>query len=154
MAVELGQEQLAEKIRTAKHAREAKRLSKDVAKDTEQWNWEKRNFDVMQYLLEEKAQQCACFRQRLVENKDYILAEATPSKLWATGLSPFVTEHTASTFWPGKNLLGSMLTAMAQQLSSRSSTDSPMPPSKSVDPEHPPEAYVQSAVQPSVESSL
>ena len=108
----------------------------------------------MQYLLEEKAQQCPRFRQCLVENKDYILAEATPSKLWATGLSPFVTEHTAPSFWPGKNLLGSMLTEMAQQLSSRSSTDCPMPLSEPVDPEHPPEASVQTSVQPSVESSL
>ena len=105
----------------------------------------------MQYLLEEKAQQCTRFRQCLVENKDFILAEATPSKLWATGLSPFVTEHTAPTFWPGKNLLGSMLTEMAQQLSSRSSTDSPMPPSESVDPQHPPEATVQSSVESSVD---
>ena len=154
MAVEMGQEQLAERIRTAKHAGEAKRLSKDIAEDTERWNWEERNFDVMQYLLEEKAQQCTRFRQCLVENKDFILAEATPSKLWATGLSPFVTEHTAPPFWPGKNLLGSMLTEMAQQLSSRSSTDSPMPPSESVDPQHPPEATVQSSVESSVESSL
>ena len=69
-------------------------------------------------------------------------------------LSPFVTEHTAPTFWPGKNLLGSMLTEMAQQLSSRSSTDSPMPPSESMDPQHPPEATVQSSVESSVESSL
>ena len=66
------QERLAEKIQTAKHAGEAKRLSKDIADDTERWNWEERNFDVMQYLLEEKAEQCARFRQCLVENKDYI----------------------------------------------------------------------------------
>ena len=154
MAVEMGQERLADKIRTAKHAGEAKRFSKDIAEDTERWNWEERNFDVMQYLLEEKAQQCPRFRQCLVENKDYILAEATPSKLWATGLSSFVTEHTAPAFWPGKNLLGSMLTEMAQQLSSRSSTDCPMPPSESVDPEHPPKASVQTSVQSSVESSM
>ena len=56
--------------------------------------------------------------------EDCILAEATPSKLWATGMSPFVTEHTAPKFWPGKNLLGSMLTAMAQHLTSPSETES------------------------------
>ena len=126
MAVELGQEELTERIRRAKHAGEAKRLSKDIADDTDRWNWEEHNTDVMHYLLEVKAQQCVRFRQCLEENKDCILAEATPSKLWATGMSPFVTEHTAPKFWPGKNLLGSMLTAMAQHLTSPSETESPM----------------------------
>ena len=126
MAVELGQEELAERIRRAKHAGESKRLSKDIADDTERWNWEERNIEVMQYLLEVKDQQCLHFRQCLDENRDYILAEATPSKLWATGMSPFVTEHTAPKFWPGKNLLGSMLTTMAQHLTSPSGTDSPI----------------------------
>ena len=41
-------------------------------------------------------------------------------------MSPFVTEHTAPQFWPGKNLLGSMLTAMAQHLTSPSETESPI----------------------------
>ena len=80
----------------------------------------------MQYLLEVKAQQRVRFRQCLEENRDYILAEASPSKLWAPGMSPFVTEHTAPKFWPGKNVLGSMLTAMAQHLTSTSGTESPM----------------------------
>ena len=61
-----------------------------------------------------------------MENKDYILAEATPSKLWATGMSPFVAEHTAPKFCHGKKLLRSMLTAMAQQLTSPSAMDTPM----------------------------
>ena len=43
---------------------------------------------------------------------------ATPSKIWGTGLSVFVTERTSQEYWTGKNLLGAMLTDLAQQLSS------------------------------------
>ena len=85
MGVEFGQEELEERIR-AKHAGEAKRLSKDIADDNERWNWEEHNTEVMQYLLEMKAQLCVPFQQCLEENKDYILAEATPSKFWATAI--------------------------------------------------------------------
>ena len=47
---------------------------------------------IMKDLITIKAAQCEQFRNCLLENKDKTLAEATPSKLWATGFSPFLTE--------------------------------------------------------------
>ena len=46
-----------------------------------------------------------------------VIAEATSSKIWATGMTPYVTERTSQTYWPGPNLLGAMLTEMSQELS-------------------------------------
>ena len=63
----------------------------------------------MRNLLQAKLEQCQEFRSLLIEYADVTLAEATPSRLWATGLSPYMTEHTAPNFWPGNNLLGVML---------------------------------------------
>ena len=36
--------------------------------------------------------------------------------IWGTGLSPYVTAHTAPNYWPGKNWLGGMLTELTQKL--------------------------------------
>ena len=36
--------------------------------------------------------------------------------IWGTGLSPYVTTHTAPNYWPGKNWLGGMLTELTQKL--------------------------------------
>ena len=41
----------------------------------------------------------------LMENKEKVLAEAGPSRFWASGMSPFITENCAPTYWPGQNML-------------------------------------------------
>ena len=63
-----------------------------------------------------KAEQCPEFRQCLIDNRDMVIAEATPNKLWASGLSPCITERTAPNFWPGRNLLGDLLMNLASEL--------------------------------------
>ena len=45
----------------------------------------------MKELHSAKAEQCKEFSNCLMENKDHLLAEATPSKFWGTGMSLFVT---------------------------------------------------------------
>ena len=72
--------------------------------------------DLMKSLLDAKANQCTEFRSCLLDNSGKVFAEATPSKLWATGLSPFMTENTAPEFWLGHNLLGALLGELAMQL--------------------------------------
>ena len=72
----------------------------------------------MKSLLEAKAKQCTEFRSFLLENSGKVFAEATPSKLWATGLSPFLIENTTPEFWLGRNLLGALLGELALHLSS------------------------------------
>ena len=116
MAREFGKHDLAARIQNCKHAGEAKRMSKDISEDDVRWEWEKNNTDVMKNLLLVKAQQCAPFRECLLENKNKLLAEATPRKLWASGLSPYVTENCSPSFWPGQNMLGALLTDLTQAL--------------------------------------
>lgn len=116
MATAMGNPLLAAQIQTAKHAGEAKRMSKQIADDETRWKWEKENTEIMQKLLMEKAVQCEPFKNCLLENEDKVLAEATPSKFWASGLSLYVTENTTPNFWPGQNMLGVMLMELAQLL--------------------------------------
>ena len=42
--------------------------------------------------------------------------ETTYDDLWGSGLDLSGTEHTDSSKWPGKNLFGSMITALANSL--------------------------------------
>ena len=78
--------------------------------------WEMDNHDVMKYLIRQKFEQCEEFRALLSENKGKTLAEATGSRLWGTGMSPFLSQNTAPDYWPGKNLLGAILTELANEL--------------------------------------
>ena len=116
MASEMGKPELAEQIKNARHAGEAKRLSKEIAADEVRWQWEMNNTDTMQMLLDVKAEQCEQFKICLMENQGKLLAEATPSKFWATGLSPYITQHTAPQYWPGQNMLGALLMELSRKL--------------------------------------
>ena len=119
MACEMGHRELAEEIQEAEHSGEAKHLSKGIPDDTERWQWERENTDVMREILEVKADQCEQFRQYLLENCDTVLAEATPSKIWASSLSPWATKHTDPSYWPGKNMLEAILMEILAKLSAK-----------------------------------
>ena len=116
MSSEMNKPQLAEKIKKAKHAGLAKQLSKDIASDEERLQWEMDNHDVMRYLIRQKFEQCEEFRAWLSESKGKTLAEATGSRLWGTGMSPFLSQNTAPDYWPDKNLLGAILIELANEL--------------------------------------
>ena len=116
MALEMDKKDLADEIYQARHAGKAKRLSKAIAAEEVRWEWEEKNSDFFKTLLIAKAEQCSEFRQCLIENRDMVIAEATPNKLWASGLSPYLTERTAPNFWPGRNLLGDLLMNLASEL--------------------------------------
>ena len=116
MAREFGKHDLAARIQDCKHAREAKRMSKDISEDDVRWEWEKNNIYVMKNLLLVKAQRCGLFRECLLENRNKLLAEATPSKLWASGLSTYVTENCSPSFWHEQNMLGALLADLSQAL--------------------------------------
>jgi len=116
MAQEFGKDELAEEIVEAKHAGVVRRLSEKICDESERWSWEDNNLEIMEEILDCKVQQCDRFKQCLLENADKVLAEASRDKYWGTGLSPYVTEHTAPTYWPGKNILGAMLRDLTTQL--------------------------------------
>ena len=71
---------------------------------------------IMKELLSAKAEQCKEFSNCLMENKDHLLAEATPSKFWGTGMSLFVTKNCSPRYWLGRNMLGALLSELTQEL--------------------------------------
>ena len=91
-------------------------MSKAIAVEEVRWEWEEKNSDCLKTLLIAKAEHCPKFRQCLTENRDMMIAEATPNKLWASGLFPYITDRTAPNFWPGRNLLGDLLMNLASEL--------------------------------------
>ncbi len=145
MASEFGKLELAEDIAAAKHAGVARRLAAQIADEEERRKWSEENFDVMEELLEVKLEHCEQFRQSLLDNRDSVLAEASRDKFWGTGLSRYVTEHTAQEFWPGKNFLGAMLMDLTSQcLSAAGEAPADVPPVPVSVPQS--EPYTQSAV--------
>ncbi len=116
MAQEKGKTQLAEQIKNAKHAGIAKKISQNIATEEERAKWEINNVHIMSDLLKLKLEHCEPFRVCLLENKGSILADATTNKLWGTGMTPFVSANTSPQYWPGKNVLGSILTKLTDEL--------------------------------------
>ena len=169
MATEMGKHDLADDIKNARHAGVAKRLSHDIAPDEDRWAWELDNIEVMEKLLQAKLKQCPAFKQCLIESTGMVIAEATNSKIWATGMTPYVTERTSKEYWPGRNLLGAMLTEMSQELAGKQPmectgesgelvSDDPSPddvtsPKDVTLPQHPQDSMHQPDTQPELPAS-
>ena len=99
---------LAEQIMNAPHAGIAKKLSKSIPKDFRE-NWEEINIDKMLTLLQAKITQVPAFKAALIESSGSFLAESTPDRFWASGLSREVTEKADPKTWPGLNKLGHLM---------------------------------------------
>lgn len=108
---------MAEKIRKAKSALEAKRFGSTV-KDPNDWDTQK--IEVMEEIVSEKAEQVKAFRERIEKcENNSIFAEATHDAFWGTGLDPKATEHTDPNKWPGSNKLGQIVKKVAQKYKRR-----------------------------------
>ena len=106
---------LAKKIQNARHAGAAKAMSKDIADEATRNEWElSKGIDIMKELACEKCNQCPAFINCIYENKNSIFAEATPSKIWASGMSEYVTQNTTPANWIGQNLLGCIMNDIAK----------------------------------------
>ena len=116
MAHDMGKEELAADIKSAKHAGIVKRISKGIASDEDRFLWEKENVGLMEELLEAKANQCEDFKALLLHNREKIFAEATFRKFWGTGASEFVSANTDPEYWPGQNMLGCLLNDLRDNL--------------------------------------
>lgn len=108
---------MAEKIRKAKSALEAKRFGSTV-KDPNDWDTQK--IEVMEEIVSEKAEQVKAFRERIEKcENNSIFAEATYDAFWGTSLDPKATEHTDPNKWPGSNILGQIVKKVAQKYKRR-----------------------------------
>ena len=117
MANDMGKYDLARRIQNAKHAGAAKALSKEIANEATRNEWELTvGIDVMTELQFEKCKLCPEFIYTIYEYRDYIFAEANPSRIWATGMSEFVSQNTKPSNWIGQNLLGCILNDLAAMI--------------------------------------
>jgi ribA/ribD-fused uncharacterized protein len=103
-ALRAGNLEIADKIRNANTALEAKRFGNTVKEATE---WDTQKLEVMEEIISEKAEQVKPFREQLEKSdNNTIFAEATVDAYWGTGLDSNATEHTDPNKWPGTNKLG------------------------------------------------
>lgn len=116
-ALRAGSLDVAEKIRNAKSALEAKRFGSTV-KDPNDWDTQK--LEVMEEIVSEKAEQVKAFRERIEKcENNTIFAEATHDAFWGTGLDPEATEHTDPNKWPGSNKLEQIVKKVAHKYKRR-----------------------------------
>ena len=112
-ALRAGSLEIAEKIRKAPTALEAKKIGNSV-KDPEEWNNEK--LEIMEKIVSAKADQVAAMREKLeASNTNTIFAESTVDGYWGTGLDAAGTVHTNPSKWPGENKLGAIIKQTASK---------------------------------------
>lgn len=62
--------------------------------------------------------------------KDTIFAESTYNDTWGTGLNKEATENTKIEAWPGKNLLGQIISKISKKIRKRKKSDQWSKPSQ------------------------
>ena len=131
-AMVLGQENIADEIKYAKHAGAAKAIARRHLDGKETPDWLQTSLGYMREVLEAKLEQCEEFHAVLVESKDQLLAEATQDIFWGTGHGTYITSNCKQTYWPGQNMLGEMLMNLRCKAKEKSSCQ----PNPVVDTQH------------------
>lgn len=114
--IECGHEDIAIRIKMARHAGAAKLIDtkQDSGKVTKEWL--DKQIDIMHHILKAKARQIPEFARALKESGQQLLAEANRDPLWATGHFPFITSRCKPEYWPGDNMLGQLLMKVRRSL--------------------------------------
>ena len=73
-AIQLGDDDLANKIMNAEHAGQASRLAKQTLDEEKAKHWEINNVEIMKELLKLKAEQCPEYKTALIENNKILAA--------------------------------------------------------------------------------
>ena len=108
--------EIARKILESTDGRTAKRLGNQLKMDQKLWLSTKAQ-QVMKEALVQKFKQNKALWDILQGTKGYTLAECNPSdKTWGTGLSLRSEQVLNASAWPGKSLLGKLLTEVRQEL--------------------------------------
>ena len=104
-AILLGCNDTATNILSAKTARDAKLIAKEIP-DDEAWDIVK--LEVMSDLLKIKLESCPDFKEAIIQTGDGVLAEATGDLFCASGLSPDLTLCMRPSNYPARNELGKL----------------------------------------------
>ena len=112
----IGMHDLAEEVRSATSAAEAKAVSSRVPRHMRQ-DWHSINTAVMKDILHAKADCSPVFKKSLLESTGKRLVEAVRGDIfWSSGLSPFFAATTKQEYYPGGNKLGSILESVRLDL--------------------------------------
>ena len=101
----------ASAIQAAQTALDAMKIGKQI-RISEQF--EAKQLDVMEEIIEEKMKQVNAFSDKLCKfPKGTVFAESTYDDFWGTGVDRDGTDHTQENKWPGKNHLGHIIQKVA-----------------------------------------
>ena len=112
----LGCQEIAEEVVNAPTPGAAKKRANKVPESKQiEWDHKTKNTTMLKVLYA-KAEQCAPFRQALIETGDCIIMEGGRDQYWACGLDHRVAITTNVSFMPGDNQLGILLAAVRQSI--------------------------------------
>ena len=72
-------------------------------------DWHQIKLTVMREILIAKSDYCPVFKSALIDSGGHDLVECTQDLLWASGLTPHLTDTTKASFYPCSNMLGNIL---------------------------------------------
>ena len=111
-AQQAGKDKIAERILHARSAYQAKQEAKSLPYNP---NWGDRKEKVMAEVVAAKFKTCREFQEKLLSS-DKILAECVPGEMfWATGLSTDVSLNVKKSSWPGRNIMGRILSDLRDE---------------------------------------
>ena len=108
---------LAEEVIQSTTPRDAKRIASDVK--TPDSNWHKIKYNVMERVLQEKANCSEEFRLELLATDNKLLIEARQDLWWGSGMTYNMTTTIKPINHPGKSWLGEILMKVRNQLRSQ-----------------------------------
>ena len=96
------------RVMSAKTAAEAKTATKSLT-DSENKKWAEHRNEAMFEVLKVKVDQCSPFLDALIDSGSSRLFEATADNYWGIGLDLKFASNTHTNFFPGSNILGTLL---------------------------------------------
>ena len=113
-ALNTSRSDIAEKIKNATTAAEAKRISKEIPFNP---NWSTRRDQVMEAILRAKMNQVPIFAETLLAtDRDVLVGAAAGDFHWGSGLSSMHSKVTKKEKWPGRNTLGKIQTRLREEI--------------------------------------
>ncbi len=109
-----GMDDTAIKILEAEKPWDAKRLGEKIKSSPQ---WEESKVNVMRMALQVKLENCAEFKTKLLDSGTKILVECTQNRFWGSGLTREETLKTSPSDWPGRNMMGELLTEIRVNIS-------------------------------------
>ena len=98
---------MIERIKSAPNAQLAKRYSREIPYNP---YWENEKVDVMKEIIREKVKQVPEFRNELVQSKNQTIVESVRGDFfWSSALSKDEVVMTKQKYWPGENMMGTIL---------------------------------------------